>query len=407
MAIFFGDDFEEKEEAKALMKSLAKFLEKLGNLELENVEIRAEELTFILQPMVGVMAQSPQLAPRVEKAIETLLKVEFSPPIETYPGEVVEVQIGATRSDGGSRKKVVKIGGEKTMPFYSFEVLNPNKPAFAMDLFDMPVALAKSVKQHFEDVMHDPAEWAKRLVEDFGAEIVSLNLISTDPLIKDTSPKEAAKTVERVLQAVDVPLIIGGSGNKAKDPMVLEAAAEVASGERCVLNSANIDNDYKRIARAAKQYGHIVVAFTPMDINNQKKLNRLLLDEGLSKEQIIIDPTTAALGYGLDYTLSLMERIKLAGLLGDSDLQMPILASTSNSWGAREAWMKSEEWGPKEYRGPLWETVTTITAMMAGGDLFMLSHPATIRIAKRLVENLYGEVDADQRIQDWITDIGL
>ncbi|MEM3518630.1 MAG: CO dehydrogenase/acetyl-CoA synthase subunit delta, partial [Nitrososphaerales archaeon] len=203
------------------------------------------------------------------------------------------------------------------------------------------------------------------------------------------------------------PLIIGGSGNKAKDPLVLEAAAEVASGERCILNSANIDNDYKRIARAAKQHNHIVVAFTPMDINNQKKLNRLLLDEGLSKEQIIIDPTTAALGYGLDYTLSLMERIKLAGLLGDPDLQMPILASTSNSWGAREAWMKSEEWGPKEYRGPLWETVTTITAMMAGGDLFMLSHPATVRIIKRLIESLYGEVNADQRIQDWITDIGL
>jgi acetyl-CoA decarbonylase/synthase complex subunit delta len=407
MAIFHGDNNEEKEGAKALIKSLAKLIEKIGDLELENVEIRAEELTFILQPMVGVMAQAPQLAPRAEKAIEILLKAEFSPPIETYPGSVAEVRIGATRSEGGSRRKVIKIGGEKTMPFYSFEALNPNKPTFAMDVFDMPVVLAKSVKQHFEDVMHDPAEWAKRHVEDFGAEIVSLNLISTDPLIKDTSPKEAANTVERVLQAVDVPLIIGGSGNKAKDPLVLEAAAEVASGERCILNSANIDNDYKRIARAAKQHGHIVVAFTPMDINNQKKLNRLLLDEGLSKEQIIIDPTTAALGYGLDYTLSLMERIKLAGLLGDSDLQMPILASTSNSWGAREAWMKAEEWGPREYRGPLWETVTTITAMMAGGDLFMLSHPATIRIVKRLIENLYGEVDADQRIQDWITDIGL
>ncbi len=407
MAVFFGDDYEEKEEAKALIKSLAKLIEKLGDLEIENVEIRAEELTLILQPMIGVMAQAPQLLPKVEKAIETLLKTEFSPPIETYPGQIAEVQIGATRSDGGSRKKVVRIGGEKTMPFYSFEALNPNRLAFAMDVFDMPVALAKSVKQHFEDVMHDPADWAKRCVEDFGAEIISLNLISTDPLIKDTSTKDAAKTVERVLQAIDVPLIIGGSGNKAKDPYVLEAAAEVASGERCVLNSANVDNDYKRIARAAKKYGHIVVAFTPMDINNQKKLNRLLLDEGLSKEQIIIDPTTAALGYGLDYTLSLMERIKLAGLLGDSDLQMPILASTSNSWGAREAWMKSEEWGPREYRGPLWETVTTITAMMAGGDLFMLSHPATVRVIKGLMEDLYGEVDTDQRIQDWITDIGM
>ena len=407
MTTFFGDDYMEKEEAKALMKSLAKLIEKFGELEIENVEIRAEELTLILQPIISTVVQAPKLVPKVEKAIETLIKAEFLPPIETYRGEVAEVRIGATRSDGGSRKKVIKIGGEKTMPFYSFEVLSQNKPAFAMDVFDIPIVLAKSVTQHFEDVMHDPVDWAKKCVEDFGADIVSLNLISTDPMIKDTSTKDAAKTVERVLQAVDAPLIIGGSGNKAKDPLVLEAAAEVASGERCILNSANVDNDYKRIVKAAKHYGHIVVAFTPMDINNQKKLNRLLLDEGLPKEQIIMDPTTAALGYGLDYTLSLMERIKLAGLLGDSDLQMPILAPTSNSWGAREAWMKSEELGPREYRGPLWETVTAITAVMAGGDLFMLSHPASIRVIKRLMENLYGEVDTDQRIQDWITDIGL
>ncbi|MGQ9718448.1 MAG: CO dehydrogenase/acetyl-CoA synthase subunit delta [Nitrososphaerales archaeon] len=403
-----------EKETETLTKKLNELVQRLGDLEIENVEIKAEELTLILQPVIGAMVQAPQLLPKVEeKALETLLKAEFSPPIEAYPGEVVEVRIGATRSDGGSRRKVVKIGGEKTMPFYSFELLNPNRPAFAMDVFDMPITLAKSVMQHFEDVMQDPADWAKKCVEDFGADIVSLNLVSTDPTIKDVLPKDAAKTVEKVLQAVDAPLVIGGSGNKVKDPLVLEAAAEVASGERCVLNSANVDNDYKRIVSAAKRYGHVVVAFTPMDINNQKKLNRLLLDEGLPREQIIMDPTTAALGYGLDYTISLMERIKLSGLLGDSDLQMPMLSPSSNAWGAREAWIKSEELGPKEYRGPLWETVTAITTMMAGGDLFMLSHPATVRVLKGLLESLYEEVDVEhvykpsKRVQDWITDIGV
>ncbi|MGQ9468795.1 MAG: CO dehydrogenase/acetyl-CoA synthase subunit delta [Nitrososphaerales archaeon] len=397
----------EEKEVKALTKSLVELVERFGDLEIENVEIRAEELTLILQPIIGAVAQAPQLAPRVEKVVEKLLKAEFSPPIEAYQGEIAEVRIGATKSDGGSRRKTIKIGGEKTMPFYSFEALNPNKPAFAMDVFDMPIPLAKPVKQHFEDVINDPADWAKKCVEDFGAEIVSLNLISTDPLLKDTSVKDAAKTVERVLQAVDVPLIIGGSGNTAKDPLVLEAAAEVASGERCILNGPKMDNDYKRIVRAAKQHGHLVIALTPMDINNQKKLNRLLLDEGLSKDQIIIDPTTGALGYGLDYTLSLMERIRLAGLLGDPDLQMPILGTGSNSWGVREAYLKSEEWGPREYRGPLWEAITSITALMAGADLFMLSHPATIRVLRSLVESLYGEAEVDQRIQNWITDIEL
>lgn len=395
-----------EKEARILGKNLIELLEKFGDIELDNVEIRAEELTFLIQPVISSLAQAPQLVPRVvEKEIEALLEAEFSPPIEVYPGEIAEVQIGATKSDGGSRRKVIKIGGAKTMPFYSFEATNQNKPVLAVDVFDMPITLAKAVKQHFKDVMADPADWAKKYVEDFDADIISLNLISTDPLIKDTSPKDAAKTVEQVLQAVDVPLIIGGSGNKAKDPLVLEAAAEVLSGERCVLNSANVDNDYKRIVKAAKQYGHAVIAFTPMDINNQKKLNRYLLDEGLPKEQIIMDPTTAALGYGLDYTLSLMERIKLAGLLGDSDLQMPIVAPSSNAWGAREAWMKSEEWGPREFRGPLWETITTITVMVSGADLFMLSHPATVRVVRKLIQALYGEVDSEQRIQDWITEI--
>ncbi len=395
-----------EKETRILGKNLIELLEKFGDIEIENVEIRAEELTFLIQPVISSLAQAPQLVPRVvEKEIETLIEAEFSPPIEVYPGEIAEVQIGATKSDGGSRRKVIKIGGAKTMPFYSFEATNQNKPVLAVDVFDMPIKLAKAVKQHFKDVMEDPADWAKKYVEDFDADIISLNLISTDPLIKDTSPKDAAKTVEKVLQAVDVPLIIGGSGNKAKDPLLLEAAAEVANGERCILNSANVDNDYKRIVKAAKKYGHIVIAFTPMDINNQKKLNRYLLDEGLPKEQIIMDPTTAPLGYGLDYTLSLMERIKLSGLLGDSDLQMPIVAPSSNAWGARESWMKSEEWGPREYRGPLWETITTITVMLSGADLFMLSHPATVRVMRKLIQALYGEFDSDQRIQDWITEI--
>jgi acetyl-CoA decarbonylase/synthase complex subunit delta len=140
-----------------------------------------------------------------------------------------------------------------------------------------------------------------------------------------------------------------------------------------------------------------------MDINNQKKLNRMLLNEGLPKDRILIDPTTAALGYGIDYSISLMERIKLAGLLGDEDLQMPILAPASNAWGAREAWMKNEEWGPREYRGPLWETITTLTILLSGGDIFMLSHPAVVRVIKNLVEDMRNSSAKGNVVADWVT----
>lgn len=392
-------------DALSLVKNLFGIAEDMGELEIEGVTIQAEEITLILQPVIASALKAASAPAKLEAQIHKLLEAKFTPPLEQFPGRVAEAQIGATKSEGGSRKTVVKIGGAKTMPFYSFEAENPNRPAFAMDIFDMPLKLAKMVRVHYEDVMEDPAEWAKRCV-DLGADMVSLNLISTDPLLNDTSPKKAAKVVEKVLQAIDVPMIIGGSGNKKKDPLVLEAAAEVAAGERIVLNSANTDNDYKRIVAAANKHGHSVVAFTPMDINNQKKLNRMLLNEGLPKDRIIIDPTTAALGYGLDYSISIFERIKLAGLLGDEDLQMPLLSPSSNAWGAREAWMKNDELGPREYRGPLWETVTAITMALAGADLFMLSHPASVRVVKNLVEDIRGVSAKGSVVEDWITALG-
>jgi len=101
-----------------------------------------------------------------------------------------------------------------------------------------------------------------------------------------------------------------------------------------------------------------------------------------------------------------MERIKQAGLLGDEDLQMPILAPTSNAWGAREAWMKNEEWGPRKYRGPLWETITTLTVLLSGGDIFMTSHPANVRVIKNLIDDILNKSTKGQSVEDWITALG-
>jgi acetyl-CoA decarbonylase/synthase complex subunit delta len=388
------------------MKRLVELAEKFGQIELENVQIAVDELTVQLQPTVAGGTRSlATLQPPSTKALESLLRAEFVRPVEVYPGQVAEVQLGATPGEGGTRSIAVKIGGAKVPPFYSFEGLNPNRPAFAMDVFDMRLTLPKVVRQHYEDVMDDPAAWAKKSVREFGADIISFNLISTDPGLKNTSADDAAQTVRDVLKAVDVPVIIGGSGNKQSDPPVLEKAAEAAHGERCLLNSVSTDTDYKRVVKAALEHGHSVVAFTPMDINNQKKLNRLLLDAGLPKDRLVIDPTTGALGYGIEYSISLLERVRLAALKGDPELQMPVLSAASNAWGAREAWMKTEELGPREYRGPLWETVTGLTMLMSGADLFMISHPATTKVLKGMLDGLLGVGETDQKIEDWISAI--
>jgi acetyl-CoA decarbonylase/synthase complex subunit delta len=393
-------------DSSLVTKKLLELAERFGQIELENVQIAVEELTLQLAPTVAAAKRGvAALQPPAPKLVDTLVETEFVKPLEVYPGQVAEVVLGATKSEGGTRSAAVRIGGAKVPPFYSFEGLNPNRPAFAMDVFDMRLTLPKVVRQHYEDVMDDPAAWAKKSVREFSADVISFNLISTDPALKNTSAEDAAQTVRDVLKAVDVPVIIGGSGNKQKDPVVLEKAAEATHGERCLLNSVSTDTDYKRVVNAALEHGHSVVAFTPMDINNQKKLNRLLLDAGLPKDKLVIDPTTGALGYGIEYSISLLERIKLAALKGDPELQMPILSAASNAWGAREAWMKTEELGPREYRGPLWETITGLAMLMSGADLFMVSHPATVRVLKGMVDSLLGIGETDQKIGDWITAI--
>jgi acetyl-CoA decarbonylase/synthase complex subunit delta len=241
-------------------------------------------------------------------------------------------------------------------------------------------------------------------VKKYGADMVTIHLISTDPTIKDTSAREAAKTVENVLQAVKVPIIIGGSGNTDKDPEVLEKAAEVSEGERCLINSASMNLDYKRIAKACLDHGHVVLSWTSLDINDQKTLNKYLIDLGIKREDMIMDPTTAALGYGLEYSFSIMERIRLAALKGDKDLQMPISSGTTNAWGAREAWMENPEWGDREKRGPLWEAVTALTLCLAGSDLFMMMNPTAMQLFKDTFKCLSGLKETmTMDIKDWIS----
>ncbi|MBA5941720.1 MAG: CO dehydrogenase/acetyl-CoA synthase subunit delta [Methanophagales archaeon] len=335
-----------------------------------------------------------------------LLPVRFEIKDARWRGEIEEVTIGATSADGGTRERTVTIGGEKSLSFYNFDAQMPHPPVISLDCFDMPVQLAKAVRGYYEDVMDDPAEWAKKNVHEFGADMVTIHLISTDPLIKDTTAREGAKVVEDVLQAVKVPIIIGGSGNPDKDPEVLEAAAEAAQGERCLIASASLSMDYKRIAKAAVDNGHVILSWTQLDINAQKTLNRYLFKLGVPREDIVIDPTTAPLGYGLDYAFTNIERMRIAALKGDADLAFPISCGITNAWGAREAWMKNSpnredsDWGPAAYRGPLFEIITGLTLGLAGGDLFMMMHPEAAAAVKNATQMLFGATKGEAEVAD-------
>ncbi len=391
---------EPEEELQKLLGLLSRFQE----IELHDVEMEIGDLELWLQSGVAGSRTVPlKKAARLQIRPTEILQADFKPPIETYPGQVVEVTLGATKANGGTRRQSITIGGEKAPAFYLFETSTPHPPIISLDVFDTPIPLAKPVKSHVAEVLDDPAAWAKLAVDKYGADMVTLHLISVDPLVKDTSPTEASKTVEDVLQAVKVPLIIGGCGDPKKDLAVFERVAEVGAGERFMLSSVTQDMDIERTCAAAKKHGHVVLSFTPMDLNQARQLNRRLYDF-LPREHIVMDTTTAALGYGLDYAFTIMERARLAALMGDPELQHPMSSGTTNAWAAREAWKKMDpQWGPREFRGPIWETVTALTLLLAGVDLFMMMHPAAVKTLKDIIVELTNRKPVDlERIANWV-----
>jgi len=393
----------EKDSEIKLPPELLDLFTGLNDLELEDVDIEVDELEFAYQS--GFLPAIKRMV--AAKARPTsLLDAPFALPIQKYPGQIVEVTLGATKGQGGTRGKSITIGGEKSPAFYTFENPTLNSPVISLDVFDSKVPIPKAVRTNFNDAMEDPVSWAKFAVDKFGAQMITLHLVSIDPLNpKPSTPAEAAKTVEDILQAVDVPLVVGGCGDPEKDLAVFEKVAAAAEGERLLISTVTLDMDIEKSAKLIKKYGHVALAFSPMDLNQARELNRRLL-EYLPKEQNIMDTTTAALGYGLDYAYTIMERARLAGLMGDPELQQPMSSGTTNAWAAREAWQKMDpQWGARELRGPLWEAVTGLTLLLAGVDLFMMLHPAAVRTlrntAQRLTEKR-GTADA-AKFANWVS----
>ncbi len=385
-----------------LLDLLAKFQE----IELEDFELEVANLELWLQSGALPSQVMPRLkgVPALKGKPAELMKAQFVPPIETYPGKIGEVKLGATKGEGGTRGRSIIIGGETAPAFYTFERPVVHPPVVTLDVFDMEVPLSKAVKMHVKDVIGDPAAWAKLAVEKFGADMVTVHLISIDPLLKDAKPKDAVKTVEAILQAVDVPLVIGGCGDPVKDANVFAEITETFAGERFLISSLTQDMDVERCAKFVKKNGHVALSFTPMDLNLARELNRRLYDF-LDKEDIVMDLTTAALGYGLDYAFTNMERARLAGLMGDAELAHPMSSGTTNAWAAREAWLKmAPEWEPRELRGPLWEVTTALTLLLTGVDLFMMMHPAAVKTLKEVTGQLVSGKKADaSTFVDWVS----
>jgi len=304
--------------------------------------------------------------------------------LEKWSGQVSIVTIGDTKSEGGSRQHSIKVGGQKTLPFLFAEGEIPNKPVIAFEVWDTPPQdWPDQLMKEYGNVLSDPFAWAEKCVKEFKAELLCVRLQGAHPDFGNKSAQDEAKFISALLKKISVPIIILGCGDDAKDNQILPAASEASKGERCLIGCAVQDN-YKTLTAAALADGHNIIAESPIDINIAKQLNILISDMGLPLERIVINPTIGALGYGLEYAYSIMERARLAALSGDKTVASPFICFIG-----QEAWRAKEAKDSLPDQGVIWEAITATALIQAGGDILVMRHPKAVEKVDQYIKALW------------------
>jgi acetyl-CoA synthase len=339
------------------------------------------------------VSQAPVQAITSAPKAPSIIQVQtFKIPKQKCETPVRVVKLGATKAEGGTRRVAHLIGGSTAMPFHSFEGEMPHRPLVAMEVFDKASEkYPKVLRDIFGSLLDDPAAMAKACVEKYGADLISVRLDGTHPEKGDRTAAQAVETVKAVLSAVDVPLIVTGHNHFEKVNEVMKAVASACAGENLLFNWTE-QNNYKAIAGAALAYGHTVVAQGPLDVNITKQLCILMGQMGLPAEKIVIDPMASAVGYGVEYAYSVMERIRLTALGGDAPLAQPMIVSVGQECHKIKE-LKAEEsdfpaWGSLEKRASQWEIATAMSLLYAGADLLVLYHPESVRAVKKAINEL-------------------
>lgn len=300
--------------------------------------------------------------------------------------KISTITIGATKEEGGSRTCNIEIGGEEALPCLFKEGALPNKPRIAFEVWDIPpVDWAVGLSKEYGEALNDPFLWAEKCAKEFKAESICVRMQGAHPDSLNKSPEEEAEFIKKLFKKISLPFIIIGSGDDGKDSLLLPACAEAAKGERCLIGSATQDN-YKTIAASALAYGHSVIAESPIDVNIAKQLNILISDAGMPLDRIAINPTIGALGYGLEYAYSIMERARLAALSGDKTLASPFVCFVG-----QEAWRAKEAKVDDLNQGIMWEVLTATALIQAGADLLIMRHPKAIEKVSKYIDNLFSK----------------
>jgi acetyl-CoA decarbonylase/synthase complex subunit delta len=208
---------------------------------------------------------------------------------------------------------------------------------------------------------------------------------------KPNTPANARAVVRQVLNATGLPLIVYGPGQAELDNELLIAVAEEGKGERLLLGVCE-EKNYRTIVAGALANDQLVISSTAMDVNLAKQLNILISDMGLPLERIVMDPTCAAVGYGLEYGYSVMERLRLAALNGDRMTQLPMIVTVGfEAWRQKESKAGEgvpEAWGDWETRAINWETLTAAALVESAANLLVLRHPESVRRVQEMIDQL-------------------
>jgi acetyl-CoA decarbonylase/synthase complex subunit delta len=311
-----------------------------------------------------------------------------------WTGAIGTVILGATREEGGTRKTSYCIGGGTTLPFLE---PSPSKtPLVALEICDDPVYWSPVIKNYCGDLVDNVDTWAKTAETVYGADLVRLYLTSTRQR-NFSDIASLGKTIEAVLSATGLPLIIEGSNEPRIDSEVFQTCGETAQGERLLLGTAEAGR-YRSIAAAALAYNHSLIAQSPIDVNLAKQLNILLREIGVQRDHVVIDPYTGALGYGFEYSYSAMERIRFSALKGDADLSMPMICSAIDSLTIKE--VREAEPSQRDEMAVQWEFYTGIAGAVAGAEIVCVRHPKTVMMLKNAFASIREGANVPEVNQD-------
>ncbi|MBR6322233.1 MAG: acetyl-CoA decarbonylase/synthase complex subunit delta [Lachnospiraceae bacterium] len=293
----------------------------------------------------------------------------------------------------GTGDKTVTLGGENVLPFYSFDAPIENAPKIGVEISDLGMENNVPGIRDYYAGCGNFTELAAKASEIPGIDFIAFSLDAADPNGLDRSVEECVEECRQVAEGTDLPLVIIGCKGLEKNEALFDKVAGALTGRNVLLMSAKEEN-YKTIAASAGlAYGQKIGAESAVDINLAKQLNVVISQMGIKPANIAMNVGSAAAGYGFEYVVSTMERVKMAALgQNDNMLQMPIVTPVaSESWNVKESLVSEDdipEWGPMEERGIDMEIVTAAACLASGSNAVILRHPASIAAISEMIHAL-------------------